>query len=88
MRIWHESISASSAAVLVFDAADVGEPNLGYIAENRALQMALLAAFAEAGGHVESAPLSALVIGQDDVQVSTPQGTLRARLVVGADGAQ
>ena len=88
MRIWHESISASSAAVLVFDAADVGEPNLGYIAENRALQMALLAAFAEAGGHVESAPLSALAIGQEDVQVSTPRGTLRARLVVGADGAQ
>ena len=88
MRIWHESIAPSGAGVLVFDAADVGEPNLGYIAENRALQSALLAAFAEAGGHIEPAPLSALAIGEEGVQVSTPQGVLRARLVIGADGAQ
>jgi 2-octaprenylphenol hydroxylase len=45
MRIWHESVAAMSAAVLVFDAADVGEPNLGYILENRLLQHALLQAF-------------------------------------------
>ena len=88
MRIWHESIPPSSSAVLVFDAADVGEPNLGYIAENRALQVALLAAFAEAGGHLEPEPLTALSIGEEHVQVSTPRGTLTARLVVGADGAQ
>ena len=88
MRIWHESIAPSSAAVLVFDAADVGEPNLGYIAENRALQVALLAAFAEAGGHIEPAPLAGLAIGEESVQVSTPHGLLRARLVIGADGAQ
>src|SRR6516165_806629 len=88
MRIWHESIRPSSSAVLVFDAADVGEPNLGYIAENRALQVALLAAFAEAGGHLEPEPLTALSIGGEHVQVSTPRGTLTARLVVGADGAQ
>ena len=88
MRIWHESIAPSSAAVLVFDAADVGEPNLGYIAENRALQVALLAAFAEAGGHIEPAPLTGLAIGEESVQVSTPHGLLRARLVIGADGAQ
>jgi 2-polyprenylphenol 6-hydroxylase len=88
MRIWHESIAPTDPGVLVFDAADVGEPNLGYIAENRALQTALLAAFAAAGGHIEPAPLGALAIGEDDVQVSTPQGVLRARLVIGADGAQ
>jgi 2-octaprenylphenol hydroxylase len=88
MRIWHESIAPSSAAVLVFDAADVGEPNLGYIAESRALQVALLAAFVEAGGHIEAAPLTGLAIGADSVQVATPQGALSARLVIGADGAQ
>jgi 2-octaprenylphenol hydroxylase len=88
MRIWHESIAATSPGVLVFDAADVGEPNLGYIAESRALQVALLAAFVDAGGHIEAAPLTALAIGEQEVQVSTPQGTLSARLVVGADGAQ
>jgi 2-octaprenylphenol hydroxylase len=88
MRIWHESIAPSSSDVLVFDAADVGEPNLGYIAESRALQVALLASFAEAGGHIEPAPLTELAIGEADVQVSTPRGALTARLVVGADGAQ
>ncbi|HEY2339344.1 MAG TPA: FAD-dependent monooxygenase, partial [Steroidobacteraceae bacterium] len=67
---------------------DVAEPNLGYIAETRALQTALLAAFAEAGGHIESAPFNALAIGQEEVQVSTPGGVLTARLVVGADGAR
>jgi 2-octaprenylphenol hydroxylase len=88
MRIWHESVAPSSASVLVFDAADVAEPNLGYIAETRALQTALLAAFAEAGGHIESARFNALAIGQEEVQVSTSGGVLTARLVVGADGAR
>jgi 2-octaprenylphenol hydroxylase len=88
MRIWHESIPPTSPAVLVFDAADVGEPNLGYIAESRALQVALLAAFTEGGGHIEPEPLTARSIGEEHVQVSTPRGTLAARLVVGADGAQ
>ena len=88
MRIWHESVASTSDAVLVFDAADVGEPNLGYIVENRLLQSALLEAFAQAGGHIETAPLAALEIGEDSVKVGTPRGTLAARLVVGADGAQ
>jgi 2-octaprenylphenol hydroxylase len=88
MRIWHESIAPTSGDVLVFDAADVAEPNLGYIAESRALQTALLAAFAEAGGQIEPAPFSSLSIGADEVTVSTPQGVLTARLVIGADGAQ
>jgi 2-octaprenylphenol hydroxylase len=88
MRIWHESVSPSSPAVLVFDAADVGEPNLGYIADARALQVALLAAFAASGGHIEPQPFTGLSIGDEHVQVSTPRGTLMARLVVGADGAQ
>ena len=35
MRVWHESAKADGPAALCFDAADVGEPNLGYIIENR-----------------------------------------------------
>jgi 2-octaprenylphenol hydroxylase len=88
MRIWHQSVGPRSAAVLVFDAADVGEPNLGYIVENRLLQGALLAAFTQAGGHIESAALTALEIADQHVNLHTPRGTLSARLVVGADGAQ
>ena len=88
MRIWHESVAPTSPGALVFDAADVGEPNLGYIVENRLLQAALLDAFAEAGGHIESAQLVSLQIGADGVTVETTGGKLAARLVVGADGAQ
>ncbi len=88
MRIWHESVPPDGDAVLVFDAADVGEPNLGYIVENRLLQSALLAGFRQAGGHVEPASLAAVEIAAGQVNVSTGGGTLSARLVVGADGAQ
>ena len=86
MRIWHESTSPASA--LVFDAADVGEPNLGYIVENRLLQAALLDEFAASGGHMESAELQALNVGSDAVTVDTSNGPLSARLVIGADGAK
>jgi 2-octaprenylphenol hydroxylase len=88
MRIWHESVAADGADVLVFDAADVGEPNLGFIVESRLLQTALLAAFSAAGGHLESAQFSSLAIEADGVSIATSRGALRARLVVGADGAQ
>ena len=88
MRIWHESVAPDSEQVLVFDAADAGEPNLGFIAENRLLQTALLAAFTDAGGHLEPAQLSALEITDAGVNLTTSGRVLTARLVVGADGAQ
>jgi 2-octaprenylphenol hydroxylase len=88
MRIWHESVVPTSPGVLVFDAADVGEPNLGYIVENRVLQAALLDTFADAGGVIETAQLVSLQVGADSVSVETSAGKLAARLVVGADGAQ
>lgn len=88
MRIWHESVPPISPGSLVFDAADVGEPNLGYIVENRVLQAALLDAFAAAGGRIEPAQFAGLQIGADCVTVETNGGTLAARLVIGADGAQ
>jgi 2-octaprenylphenol hydroxylase len=86
MRIWHESTSPAGA--LVFDAAEVGESNLGYIVENRLLQSALLDEFAASGGHLESAEFQKLRVGTDDVTVETSNGTLSARLVIGADGAK
>jgi 2-octaprenylphenol hydroxylase len=87
MRIWHESVAASSTGALVFDAADVGEPNLGYIVENRVLQTALLQAVAELGGRIESAAFRDLQIDDSSVTVETSSGSLTAKLVVGADGA-
>jgi 2-octaprenylphenol hydroxylase len=88
MRIWHESVPAISPGSLVFDAADVGEPNLGYIVENRVLQAALLESFVAAGGRLEPAQFVDLQIGAEAVTVETSGGSLSARLVIGADGAQ
>lgn len=88
MRIWHESVRPKDQAVLVFDAADVGEPNLGFIVENRLLQAALIAAFRAAGGHLEEAQLLSLATGVDAVSIETSLGRISARLVVGADGAR
>lgn len=87
MRIWHESVAPTSAAALVFDAAEAGEPNLGYIVENRLLQAALLEEIAAAGGRIEAAGLRDLQVGPEYVTVETSAGPLSARLVIGADGA-
>jgi 2-octaprenylphenol hydroxylase len=88
MRIWHESVAPSSSGALVFDAAEVGEPNLGYIVENRLLQAALLDEVAELGGRIEPASLLGLHVGPESVTVETSTGSLSARLVIGADGAK
>jgi 2-octaprenylphenol hydroxylase len=87
MCVWHESAAPESAAALVFEAADVGEPNLGYILENRLLQAALLRAFSAAGGQLLRAPLAGLTLNADGVTLSTESGEVRALLVIGADGA-
>jgi 2-octaprenylphenol hydroxylase len=88
MRVWHESLSASDPGVLVFEAAEAGEPNLGYILESRLLQSALLQALSEAGGRIEPAQLLDVRVTDDAVQIETDRGPLVTRLLVGADGAQ
>jgi 2-polyprenylphenol 6-hydroxylase len=88
MRIWHESAAPEGAGALCFDAEDVGEPNLGIIAEMSALQRACQTAFCSAGGTLIAEPLGALRIDADAVSLEC-SGTLHtARLAVGADGAR
>jgi 2-octaprenylphenol hydroxylase len=86
MRVWHESAALDSAAALCFDAADIGEPNLGYIAENSALQRACIDSFRDAGGTLIQAALDRLVIDQDVVRLECAGNVLETRVVVGADG--
>ncbi len=86
MRVWHESVGAQGSDVLVFDAADAGEPNLGYIAESREIQSALLDAFESAGGRIVPAAFENLRLGDGGIDVLTSAGTVRTRLLVGADG--
>ena len=88
MRVWHESVQPRSTDVLEFDAAYAGEPNLGYIVENRLIQTAALTAFESAGGRVIAGELSRLRVRDHQVDLETSAGTLSCRLVVGADGAR
>jgi len=88
MRIWYEGTESTGSGALVFDAAEVGEPNLGYILESRLLQAALLDAFVAAGGRIDTNELRSVHVEAEHVNVETRSGTLTARLVVGADGAQ
>jgi len=87
MRVWHESVAPMSPEALVFDAADVGEPNLGHIIETRLVQAALLDAAAEAGVEIIQADFTSVAIEEDRVLAQTSAGELDARLIVGADGA-
>lgn len=88
MRVWHESVQPRSTDVLEFDAAYAGEPNLGYIVENRLIQTAALSAFEAAGGKVIPGELLKLRVHDHHVELETSAGTLTCRLVVGADGAR
>jgi 2-octaprenylphenol hydroxylase len=88
MRVWHHTVSAASQGVLVFDAADAGEPNLGYIVENRLVQASVTASFETAGGRLIIGELAGVRVHVDHIEAQTSAGTLRARLIVGADGAR
>ena len=87
MRVWHESAPADGPETLVFSAAELAEPNLGYIVENRALATAGLASFRAQGGCVLGERLQSLQVGAGSAQLGTGAGQISARLVIGADGA-
>jgi 2-octaprenylphenol hydroxylase len=89
MRVWHQITTPDSRAALRFDAADVGEPNLGYIAENSELQAACLESFRAAGGRLLSSALESWSLEGDAARLQLAAATpLRTRLIVGADGAR
>jgi ubiquinone biosynthesis UbiH/UbiF/VisC/COQ6 family hydroxylase len=87
MRVWHEAVPPDSPDVLVFDAAEAGEPDLGCIVENAALQAALLAACVEKGIRLLPCTLQSLHVDADGARLTLDSGTLGAELAVGADGA-
>jgi 2-octaprenylphenol hydroxylase len=89
MVIWEERQRADGPDALVFDAAELGEPDLGHIGENLTIQAALTER-AEAAGVVQlRAGLATLESTRDGARVGLADGReYRAGLVVGADGAE
>jgi len=87
MCVWHEGGAPDGRDALRFDAASLAERDLGAIIENRNIQVAALRAFEQGGGRLLREALQGIVPQADAVLLQTGSSMLRARLVVGADGA-
>jgi 2-polyprenylphenol 6-hydroxylase len=87
MRIWHESVAPSDRGALVFDAAEAGEPNLGYIIETRRVQAALLDAALRAGVRLITSEFVSMRATPECVHIETSGVPLTTLLVIAADGA-
>lgn len=87
MQVW----DATGEGVIRFDAADVGEPDLGHIVENRVVQAALLEALHTYDSVDVLCPARLAHFAVHDTQVSVTLDSgdeLQAALLVGADGAR
>ncbi len=86
MHVW----DAAGAGAIHFDSADVGEPKLGYIVENRVIQAGLEARL-EALDSVtwfRPARLRGLAVEPGRVRVALENVEIKAPLLVGADGSE
>jgi 2-polyprenylphenol 6-hydroxylase len=88
MQVWHADVPPHGGDALVFDAAEIGERDLGVIAENSVLQGALTAAARRAGLALIEGEVEALEFDRAYAMLRAGGREYRARLVVGADGAQ
>lgn len=85
MRVWEDD------AVLTYDSADIGEPCLAWIVENRAIVAALAARLQSADNITLLCPEQLVEVEMHDSHVAVALAggrRLTARLLVGADGAQ
>ena len=86
MHVW----DGTGDGKIHFDAAELGEPNLGHIIENKVIQLALLEVIQESENieliHPNS--LTSYIVDDQQVHVTLEDGAkLSAELLVGADGA-
>ena len=87
MLVWDAASAIDAEDTLVFDAAEIGEANLGYIAENRSIVAALLASAQRAGVTLFKSAPAGVELEADRARVILGDRELWTRLVVAADGA-
>ncbi len=88
MVVWEQRQEPAGPGSLVFDAAELGEPDLGHIGENRSIQAALTGRAEAQGAVLIRADFATLEATRDAVRIGLGDGReFRAGLVVGADGA-
>ncbi|AOV18033.1 2-octaprenyl-3-methyl-6-methoxy-1,4-benzoquinol hydroxylase [Acidihalobacter aeolianus] len=84
MHVW----DTAGKGEITFDAAELGEPDLGHIIENRVIQETLEACLPETVTVYRPATLETMDVGASAVSLKLNDGSeLSAALVVGADGA-
>jgi 2-polyprenylphenol 6-hydroxylase len=87
MHVWDAGSTPNGSGALHFDAAEVGEPNLGYIVENRWLQWQLFDAAAQAGIAIFRQTVTGLELKETVATVALAEGRqLSTALVIAADG--
>jgi len=89
MCVWDASGVPQGAGSLTFDCAEIGEPNLGFIVEGRALQERCLYAARAAGTVVIEAGVQEVAVNDSEARIRLSDGRdLRGRLLIAADGAE
>ncbi|HEY0800768.1 MAG TPA: UbiH/UbiF/VisC/COQ6 family ubiquinone biosynthesis hydroxylase [Steroidobacteraceae bacterium] len=89
MCVWDAGGTPQGPGSLTFDSAQIGEPNLGYIVEGRALQWQSLQSARALGVVLIEGTIEAAVAGDADVLLRLNDGReLRSKLLVGADGTE
>lgn len=88
MQVWHADVPPHGGDALVFDAAEIGERDLGVIAENSVLQGALTAAARRTGITLIEGEVESLQFDRAHAVLRAGGRDYEARLVIGADGAQ
>jgi 2-octaprenylphenol hydroxylase len=87
MCVFDASGTPTGPGSLTFDCAELGEPNLGYIVDGKALQWQCLQSARAAGVVLIEGAVAAIAAGDDDVMLSLSDGReLRGTLIAAADG--
>jgi 2-octaprenylphenol hydroxylase len=87
MCVWDAGGTPTGSGSLIFDCAELGEPNLGYIVDGKALQWQCLQSAREAGVVLIEGTVAAVSAGNADMMLSLSDGReLRGTLLAAADG--
>ena len=87
MMVWDAQEVAGGPNTLIFDAAELGEPDLGHLIENRAVAAALIERAIELGVTLLRTPVMGLHLDREMATVDLGERQVTTSLVVAADGA-
>jgi 2-polyprenylphenol 6-hydroxylase len=88
MCVWDAGGTPEGRGSLTFDCAEIGEPNLGFIVDGRALNEACRRAAGAAGAVAVEASVRSIALGSSCARVGLADGReLDAKLLIAADGA-